>query len=464
MTAAPTPTAAPAPAKPRRRRWLVAILGFLAFAALGFFAIKSYLDWRLRADWADAEAEADRLDPGWRFKDMLAKLEPIPDEVNSALLIRELAEGNEYEGFTASAMGFVFYPSPATRLTDAQAKAIETQWNKLRKPIERSRKLKDMPRGRLPLEKGREGPSLLSSQFEEPNVIVDWLHWDALLLAQNGQLKEAAENCVAMFNAGRSLKDELGYNSTRWRVAAQVNAAATLERVLAQGVLSEATLRKLQNVLEEEAAEDLFLQGARRERAHRHLCFEYVRDGEIPAEDLLNPLPGWRGWWLEKFPRSVLQFYPESLRQMNELVEIAKGPSHERAAKLAVFQAALVRSDSPLADYGMLSEDEGIMACQSLLQCAVAAVACERYRALKKTWPANLEVLVKEKYLTRVPLDPYNGAPLRFRATADGIVIYAIGKNGLDEQGELLRHITTASDDQGFRLWDEQHRGQPSGE
>ena len=95
MTTAPTPTTAPAPARPRRRRWLFFVLALLAFVALGFFAVKNYLDWRLRADWADAEAEADRLDHGWRLDEMLAARQPISDEKNSALLIRDLEDNRE---------------------------------------------------------------------------------------------------------------------------------------------------------------------------------------------------------------------------------------------------------------------------------------------------------------------------------------------------------------------------------
>jgi hypothetical protein len=85
-------------------------------------------------------------------------------------------------------------------------------------------------------------------------------------------------------------------------------------------------------------------------------------------------------------------------------------------------------------------------------------------RAQRKTRPASLETLVRDKYLAQAPLDPHTGAPLRFRATSDGIVIYFIGKNCVDEEGEMLRHFPTVSDDQGFRLWDEKHRAQPADE
>jgi hypothetical protein len=65
--------------------------------------------------------------------------------------------------------------------------------------------------------------------------------------------------------------------------------------------------------------------------------------------------------------------------------------------------------------------------------------------------------------LSAVSADPVDGAPLRMRATADGIVVYSIGKNGIDEQGDMRRHgVLGAGDDQAFRLWHEEFRGRPS--
>ncbi len=78
-----TTVTAPAPVRPRhRRRWL--LLGVPLVIAL---AVAAFL---LRPDPSeqelqDAIAEADRLDPGWRFEDLEARRKVIPDEANAAL-------------------------------------------------------------------------------------------------------------------------------------------------------------------------------------------------------------------------------------------------------------------------------------------------------------------------------------------------------------------------------------------
>jgi hypothetical protein len=43
-----------------------------------------YLDHQNERELREAEAEADVLDPGWRFQDLLAKRVPVPDAENSA--------------------------------------------------------------------------------------------------------------------------------------------------------------------------------------------------------------------------------------------------------------------------------------------------------------------------------------------------------------------------------------------
>jgi len=64
----------------------------------------------------------------------------------------------------------------------------------------------------------------------------------------------------------------------------------------------------------------------------------------------------------------------------------------------------------------------------AFLRCAVAAVAIERYRLAIHHWPEHLEDLVPQ-YLGKVPTDPFDGQPLRYRRLADGVIIYTVGED-----------------------------------
>jgi hypothetical protein len=64
-------------------------------------------------------------------------------------------------------------------------------------------------------------------------------------------------------------------------------------------------------------------------------------------------------------------------------------------------------------------------------------------------------------YLERIPLDPFDGAPLRYRRLDDGVVIYSVGPDGKDNGGKFGKDPMKEGTDRGFRLWDVPIRRQP---
>ena len=61
-----------------------------------------------------------------------------------------------------------------------------------------------------------------------------------------------------------------------------------------------------------------------------------------------------------------------------------------------------------------------------------------------------------------VPSDPFAaGQPIKFARTADGLIVYSVGQNGIDDGGKLDKDKTGVSLDLGFKLWDVAARRQP---
>lgn len=93
------------------------------------------------------------------------------------------------------------------------------------------------------------------------------------------------------------------------------------------------------------------------------------------------------------------------------------------------------------------------------LRCMNTVVAAERHRLATGRWPESLASLAPA-FIDAVPKDPYTGEPLRYRKTSDGILIYAVGADLVDNGGTLaaLPKDIDAGTDIGFRLWNPERR------
>ena len=99
-------------------------------------------------------------------------------------------------------------------------------------------------------------------------------------------------------------------------------------------------------------------------------------------------------------------------------------------------------------------------------RCAVVGIACERFRQQNKRWPGTLAELVPA-LLPAVPLDPYDGQPLRFEKMDYGVVVYSVGKKPPNQfaqpgaQPAAPRGLPEGVEF-GFRLWNPDQRRQPA--
>ena len=90
------------------------------------------------------------------------------------------------------------------------------------------------------------------------------------------------------------------------------------------------------------------------------------------------------------------------------------------------------------------------------VRTVVSTLAVERFRLKYGQLPVDTAALVPE-FLPEVLRDPIDNQPLRYRREAGGLVVYSIGANGRDDQGQLgpVDHedsSATAAGDQGIRV------------
>jgi hypothetical protein len=194
-----------------------------------------------------------------------------------------------------------------------------------------------------------------------------------------------------------------------------------------------------------------------------HELFEAVEAGEIPGREVTLALGGSGG--VPVAVRQQMQIgHPDFLTILTARVEATRLPLHEQEAADRDYEAAvrdmpawksLVRSLLPT-----WKVSETFRRYHALLRCTTAALAAERYRRDHRRWPEKLTELVPD-YLPAVPQDPFDGRPLRLKRLPDGLVIYSVGDDRVDNGGVMDPDKPVGpGTDIAVRLWDVAHRAQ----
>jgi len=74
--------------------------------------------------------------------------------------------------------------------------------------------------------------------------------------------------------------------------------------------------------------------------------------------------------------------------------------------------------------------------CDATQRTMLAMLAVEQYRRTHGAVPDTLDQLVPD-LLDAVPVDPFDGLPLRYAYTPRDYVIYSIGRDGVDNGGNV---------------------------
>jgi hypothetical protein len=426
---------------------------------------------RAQALLEQAMAELDESDPGWRWNELEAARPSLPDDRNSARTLmsayRLLPKGAlDYKVMQR----FDEMPPPPELLDSERLALLQKELRAASAALAQARKLEGMPAGRHVLNLAPNPLATLLPDQQNTRAITSLLQYDALDLANKGKAREALLSGRAALNAARSLDDEPFLISQLVRIACVSVAMGSIERTLALGEPPFEDLERLQKLVEEEAAHPGLVVALRGERASMHLVMEGVAKGTINLRDLEGSrkpewslgdhLMAWRFRGVARRERAKM------LEMFTRAVEIAKRPTHEQPAAEKDLDAEVreLPAGSVLRMLFPAVSKFSDAFRRKLAQTRSVAVllAVERYRREKGAWPAKLSELAP-KFISAVPLDPYDGKPLRYRRLPDGVVVYALGPDGRDNGGDVdWTRRTPPPADMGHRLWDVKSRRQPA--
>jgi hypothetical protein len=412
-------------------------------------------------------AEIDRAEPGWRLADIEAAREQIPEEENSARVVVAAAKLLPKDWPPKDFDDLFAHLAPEEQLAAEDFGRLERELDNVRPALKEARKLASRPRGRHHIEYQRNVFGTLLPGLDATRRVAGLLAYDAMRRDQEGDALDAMIHCLAAFNAGRSVGDEPFAVSQLVRIRSTTLACRGVERALAQGQPPPEEMAAFQRLLADEDAFQELLVSARGERAADHATMDALESGDISFSSLSDDRKDWNERLFGFVYRDNLRDeHPMMLALMSRWVALAQLPSPEQsAAEQQLDQegrnlpknAILTRFFLPAVTImGNASRRN-----HGYLRCLNAALAAERYRRDHKRWPESLDQLCP-KYLAAVPLDPFDGQPLRYRQLEDGLIVYAVGNDGVDDDGNLDReHPDLPGVDIGFRLWDVAERRQP---
>ena len=275
----------------------------------------------------------------------------------------------------------------------------------------------------------------------------------ALQSAQTGDHAKAAEALDTAFLLSDSLKQEPTLVSQLARMSCVNVARDALASCLCQTDFTSNELQRLAATISGQMNSPGHARALPGELAVGLDLFRYTRSWPVYWDSVqaLGEKPPW--WHYDALKlRTSFYFYKFSANDAADKLHFLKTFSSFGA----VF--ALQENERPLAfdrkstdsymvqaNKGYLVSDNfiptfkrtyiGEMKTVGLQRSALTALALERFRLDSGgSVPESLDALVP-KYFPAVPLDPFDGKPLRYIRHGKGYVVYSVGDNLTDEQG-----------------------------
>jgi hypothetical protein len=429
-------------------------------------------------------AQLDATDPRWRLDDLDVDRGSLPDDQNGAILVSrarslvvtklDTARGKTVttkEPNPQAVRGdrLIFFELPPNQHLDEVGVAVvarELSGNNA--AIALALQLREYPRGLFRVPIALDVESTLLPHVVETRGIFILLDLEGERAAIDGRIYAALQIVIPILNAARYLDGEPTIISALSRMSGDGTAVRRTERALALG-RPKAGLDTVQRALLQEAESDLFWSSLRGERAAYSFLFDNLRAGRVPLGDFLTK----HGHKLTSIDSDIAAWHVAArlpadqavyLEYISRVFEIQALPEHSR-------RAAMQELPLPHEDDGAIVARLFLPACCKIydaslrttaqLRCAVVGLAVERFRMKKGRWPQSLDEIPKD-ILAAIPLDPFDGKPLKFVKRDDGVTIYSVGMDEVDNGGNVGSQKIAPGTDIGFRLYDPSKRGLPA--
>ncbi len=458
-------TAKKHPLLPRWAKFLLMLVGMLLFLAAGAWVL---LDIVTRQHVGAALAETRAL--GWPTEIGELYPEPIPPSENAALLYNQAfasLQGTDEDWDLATDIS---RPEDLAALTDEEQTQLDAFLKNNAPVLELLHRAAQLEKCQFDLDYRHMGPATLLSHLTEMRRCLRWKRLAAILALADGHTEEALEHWLDSVAMVRHQEGQRILDAELTRQGCLYIASYTLEALIQSGQLNEAQLTQALGSLEGIEVRRSFVDGLRRQMLL--VSLQFAPSPEVRAQlgvpssiwdvvkirlgwaSVTEPLPGDLQpvlYWLyfgSLLGRPWRQHdHATYLARHLAIVGLADRPYYEVRGALDRPEFAapdwiwlgypLYLTATPLAT-AFVPELGYTQVRFARLEARAAAartdLALELYRLAHGDYPDALTDLTPD-LLPEVPLDPFDGEPIRYIKEDGRVVVYSVGTNLQDDGG-----------------------------
>jgi hypothetical protein len=444
---------------PLPMRWILLVMVVLVGVPLAavtvvFFRSKSEFA-KVAAELPQAMAEAKAVGIPLKAED-LKPTPPVTEAENAAPLIRAAAAalGSVKDGDKVEAL--LLGPSRRADLSDRE---LMTKFAELARPLSLARQAAAKPRCDFGYDWDLGGSQGFTELTQVKNLL-KLLCLRAEVEAQEGKSDDAIKDLAASFSLARHAGSTPTMISQLVRVSCDAIAIASAEKVAEALADKPAELARLSKALTNTVRPASFKECLRGEVYFGLVAIRGLRsfgeaqravEGNSGGEDALDrgdretpPRPPAQPEtvWAKAFTTRHLQAWTKAFKAF------PKGDDPVTAAKALSKVAAQVQAEPGLTNilnkvlFPVFEQaGEAFAKDVAQLRCIRALVQVLRWKAAHGRFPDTLEEMGP------VALDPFDGKPLKYIVTTEGVKVYSLGPNLVDDGGLDRREKPSGGDD-----------------
>ncbi|MGA2686236.1 MAG: hypothetical protein ABSF51_14425 [Verrucomicrobiota bacterium] len=372
----------------------------------------------------------------------------VPDNENAALVMTQaFALIRSYSDSRSNEVDQFQFPERGQPVTPEESKLLYSYVEMNSDALARIREAIKLPESRYPVDY-TPGLITLLPHLTQLNKLEKIAEYELMLASQSGDTTNAVVAIESLVGIAHSLDEEPDIIAQLVHVRFILSVENSLEYYLNATNLNATQLGELAALIANAERTNLMARALIGDRAELIPYFQlkpvWLRNDN--ENKWVSDYPPTKYWFMGVGERDLIYYlrvmdtniafanlpFPRNLDAINNFVGEATDKIEQHPYTSFHYEHPFLLSATFLPSTGIILKREAEFATK--LHLTVTALAIERFRSAHGRLPENLNELVPQ-FLSGLPVDPFDGQPLRYHRLAKGYVIYSVGADGHDDGG-----------------------------